>query len=306
MAKPLNKTSYFKYILALLLFGSNGIVANHISLSSYEIVFLRTLIGSLLLIALFKLAGKKIDITKNKRHHFYLAISGIAMGISWMFLYEAYQQIGVSIASLAYYCGPVIVMILSPLLFKEKFTLPKIIGFLVVLCGLLLINIQIQGIYDGNTTWGLFCGIMSAFMYAFMIIFNKKAHSITGMRNSMLQLTISFLTVAVFLGFRQGFVIQISQGDWIPILILGLINTGVGCYLYFSSIDKLSVQTVAIFGYLEPLSAVTFSVLFLREILQPIQVLGAILVIGGAVIAEGIFTSTLLKIVFQFLSMNES
>lgn len=196
MAKPVNKISYLKYILALLLFGSNGIVANHISLSSYEIVFLRTLIGSLLLIALFKLAGKKIDIKKNKRHHFYLAISGIAMGISWMFLYEAYQQIGISIASLAYYCGPVIVMVLSPLLFKEKFTLPKIVGFVVVLCGLLLINIQ--AIYDGKTTWGLFCGVMSAFMYAFMVIFNKKAHSITGMQNSMLQLSISFLTVAVF------------------------------------------------------------------------------------------------------------
>jgi drug/metabolite transporter (DMT)-like permease len=287
MVKQMNKTSYLKYILALLLFGSNGIVAKHISLTSYEIVFLRTLIGSLFLIALFKLAGNKIDITKNKRHLFYLTISGIAMGVSWMFLYEAYQQIGVSIATLAYYCGPVIVMVLSPLLFKEKFTLPKVIGFVADLCGILLINIQ--AIHDGKTVWGLFCGVMSAITYAIMVIFNKKAHTITGMRNSMLQLTVSFLTVAVFLGFRQGFVIHVSQSDWIPVFILGLINTGIGCYLYFSSIGNLSVQTVAIFGYLEPLSAVTFSVLFLREILQPIQVFGAVLVIGGAVFAEGIF-----------------
>lgn len=281
------KSYFFKYILALLLFGSNGIIASHISLTSYEIVFLRTLIGSLLLIALFKLAGNKIDITKNKRHLFYLAISGIAMGTSWMFLYEAYQQIGVSIASLAYYCGPVIVMVLSPFLFKERFTLPKVIGFVAVLCGILFINIQ--AIQDGKTGWGLFCGGMSAIMYAFMVIFNKKAHSITGMRNSMLQLTASFLTVAVFTGFRQGFIIHVSQGDWIPIFILGLLNTGIGCYLYFSSIGNLPVQTVAICGYLEPLSAVAFSVLFLRELLQPIQVLGAVLVISGAVFAEGIF-----------------
>lgn len=86
-----------------------------------------------MLIILFKLGGNKIDISKNKRHFFYLAISGIAMGVSWMFLYEAYQQIGVSIASLAYYCGPVIVMVLSPLLFKEEFTLPKTAGFVAVL-----------------------------------------------------------------------------------------------------------------------------------------------------------------------------
>lgn len=285
MEKPIYKITYFKYILALLLFGTNGIVASHILLTSYEIVFLRTLIGSLLLIALFKLTGNKIDYTKDKRHLSYLAISGIAMGVSWMFLYEAYQQIGVSIASLAYYCGPVIVMVLSPLLFKEKFTLLKVVGFAAVLCGILLINIQ--AFHDGKTAWGLFCGVMSAIMYAFMVIFNKKAHSITGMRNSMLQLTISFLTVAVFLGFRQGFVIHVSQGDWISIFVLGLINTGMGCYLYFSSIGNLPVQTVAIFGYLEPLSAVLFSALFLREILQPIQILGAVLVIGGAIFAEG-------------------
>jgi drug/metabolite transporter (DMT)-like permease len=172
MANSINKKSYLKYILALLLFGSNGIVASHISLTSYEIVFLRTLIGSLLLIALFKLVGNKFDITKNKRHLFFLTISGIAMGVSWMFLYEAYQQIGVSIASLAYYCGPVIVMVLSPILFKENFTLPKVMGFIAVLSGILLINTQ--AIHDGKTAWGLFCGVISAVMYALWSSLIKK------------------------------------------------------------------------------------------------------------------------------------
>lgn len=280
------KQAYIKYLLALLLFGSNGVVASYISLTSYEIVFLRSLIGSILLISLFKLADNKIDLTKNKRHLLYLIISGVAMGVSWIFLYEAYQQIGVSIASLAYYCGPVIVMLLSPLLFNERFTLPKVGGFVAVLCGILLINTQ--AIHDGKTPWGLFCGVMSAIMYAFMVIFNKKAHSITGMKNAMLQLITSFLTVAVFLGFRQGFIIHVSRSDWIPILILGLLNTGIGCYLYFSSIANLPVQSVAVCGYLEPLSAIAFSVLLLKEILQPIQMLGAVLVIGGSIFAEGI------------------
>ena len=280
------KQAYIKYLLALLLFGSNGVVASYISLTSYEIVFLRSLIGSILLISLFKLADNKIDLTKNKRHLLYLIISGVAMGVSWIFLYEAYQQIGVSIASLAYYCGPVIVMLLSPLLFNERFTLPKVGGFVAVLCGILLINTQ--AIHDGKTPWGLFCGVMSAIMYAFMVIFNKKAYSITGMKNAMLQLITSFLTVAIFLGFRQGFIIHVSRSDWIPILILGLLNTGIGCYLYFSSIANLPVQSVAVCGYLEPLSAIAFSVLLLKEILQPIQMLGAVLVIGGSIFAEGI------------------
>ena len=90
-----------------------------------------------------------------------------------MLLYEAYQQVGISIASLAYYCGPVIVMILSPFLFRETLTWPKIAGFLTVLAGMCLVNLQ--ALDEGKTIWGLFCGLMSAFMYALMVTANKKA-----------------------------------------------------------------------------------------------------------------------------------
>lgn len=52
-------------------------------------------------------------------------LNGVVMGACWMFLYEAYQQLGVGLASLPYYCAPVIVMALSPLPFREKLTAPN-------------------------------------------------------------------------------------------------------------------------------------------------------------------------------------
>jgi drug/metabolite transporter (DMT)-like permease len=278
------KNAYFKYILALLLFGSNGIVASHISLSSYEIVLLRTLIGSILLFALSSLTRVRFTFWLHKRQFLFLVISGMATGASWMFLYEAYQQTGVSIASLAYYCGPVIVMALSPLLFHERLNLLKVVSFLTVLCGVFLVNAH--AFQEGKTGWGLFCGGMSAIMYAFMVIFNKKAKNITGLENSTLQLSISFLTVAAFVGLKQGFIFPVASMDWAPILTLGLLNTGIGCYFYFSSIGHLPVQTVEICGYLEPLSAVIFSVLLLQETMQLVQILGSALIIGGAVFGE--------------------
>ena len=278
------KRSYFKYIFGLLLFGSNGIVASYIDLSSYEIVLLRTLIGSLLLIILFFMGKGTMTFYQYKKQFFCLVVSSIAMGASWMFLYEAYARIGVSISSLLYYCGPVIVMALSPLLFKEKLTAIKVVGFLSVLCGVFLVN---GNAFDGNgDTFGIFCGLLSAVMYSLMVIFNKKAYNITGLENAALQLLISFLTVAAFVGFKQGFEIHIQQSSILPILILGLLNTGIGCYFYFSSIGNLPVQTVAICGYLEPLSAVLFSVLLLKETMLPIQIVGAVMILGGAVFGE--------------------
>lgn len=278
------KSAYFSYILALLLFGTNGIVASHIDLSSTEIVLYRTFMGSLLLVAIFFIGKKKWTFYKYKKDFFFLIISGIAMGCSWLFLYAAYQTIGVSISSLLYYCGPIIVMILAPVLFKEKFTKKKSLGFIIVFIGIILLNGAVMS-KDGNR-FGLFCGAMSALMYSLMVISNKKARKISGLENSLLQLTISFITVLIIILTNGNFTVHIPENSILPLIFLGLVNTGLGCYLYFSRLDKLSVQSVSILGYLEPLSAVILSVIILHEHMTLVQIIGAVFILSGATYAE--------------------
>ena len=273
-----------KYIAALLLFGSNGIVASLISLDSSEIVMYRTLIGSALLIALYLLSGGRFTFYRQGRSFAFLALSGISMGVSWLFLYEAYRRVGVSVASLGYYCGPVIVMAVSPLLFRERLTKRKLLCFFVVLAGIVLVNSG--ALHEARSLAGMACALASAVMYACMVCFNKKARGITGMENAALQLSLAFLTVFVYVLLWQGVGVHIPAGDIAPLLFLGLVNTGVGCFLYFSSIGAIPVQSVAILGYLEPLSAILFSVLFLRESMTPMQAAGAALIILGAIGAE--------------------
>ncbi len=283
----MNKNNYIKYIFALLLFGSNGIVAQQIDMESTNIVLVRTFIGSVLLLTIFYLSKNRIDFKNtDKKSMLYLTISGIAMGCSWMFLYAAYRQIGVGMASLLYYTGPIIVMILSPIIFKEKITAQKCICFAVVLIGIFLLNIQ-QGKFELKST-GFILGILSAVMYSIMVIANKKADKITGMKNASLQLLISFLTVAVYLLIKGEFLTSLPKApaQWLWLAFLGLINTGIGCYLYFSSIGSIPVQAVSILGYIEPLSVLIFSVLFLKEEFILIQIIGAILILSGAVFSN--------------------
>lgn len=102
----------------------------------------------------------------------------------------------------------------------------------------------------------------------------------------MYQLIISFLTVAAFMQTKQSLSLPSVWQNLFPVLILGIVNTGIGCYFYFSSITKLPAGSVAICGYLEPLSALIFSAFFLREHLTGIQLLGAVLIIGGAMYGE--------------------
>jgi drug/metabolite transporter (DMT)-like permease len=175
-------------------------------------------------------------------------------------------------------------MILSPLIFEERLTTTKIIGFLIVLIGIFLVNGQAAA--NGVNKWGLFCGSMSAVLYFFMVTLNKQSKEIIGMENSVIQLTVSFLTVAVFVGIKQHFIICVPSVDWPWILFLGIVNTGIGCFLYFSPLSKHPVQTVAVFGYLDPLSAVVFAALLLGEEMTAVQIIGAACIIGGAMTGE--------------------
>lgn len=276
--------SLLKYLAALLLFGSNGIVAGQISLSSQEIVLFRTMIGSALLIVLYLIINKRFTFYRHKRSAIFLVLSGFAMGVSWLFLFEAYRQVGVSVASLGYYCGPIILMALSPVLFNEKLTKRMLFCFLAVFVGIVLVDGN--AFYKSHNLGGIAFALLSAVMYAVMLCLNKKVEGISGMENATVQLTAAFVSVFVFVAIKQWLHFDIQASDIAPLLALGLLNTGIGCFLYFSSIGGIKVQTVAILGYLEPLSAIFFSFIFLGEQLLVGQIIGAILIISGALCAE--------------------
>lgn len=276
--------AFLKYVSSLLLFGTNGIVAAHIALASQEIVWFRTLFGSLLLVGIFVATRRKLTCLQSRRAFLYLVLSGVAMAGGWLFVYEAYQRIGVSLGTLLYYCGPVLVMAAAPWLFKERLTARKLFGFAVVFAGLVMVNgLALQ---EGADVWGILCGVGAALTYALMVCFNKMATSADGFENSMIQLVVAFAVVTVFLGVTSGLDMVIPSEAWPYILVLGLLNTGLGCYWYFSSLGSLPAQTVAVAGYAEPLSAVIFSAVLLGEQLLPLQILGAACIIGGAAFSE--------------------
>lgn len=278
------KKSYLKYIVGLLLFGSNGVVASAIALSSYEIVLLRSVIGGAALLVLFLGTGGRVTAYHHKKALFFIIVSGAAMAADWLFLFEAYAQIGVSLGMLVNYCGPAIVIALSPALLQERLTRSKVIALSAALSGACLISGT--AVVSGISAWGLFCAVMSAVSYAVMVLSNKMAKEVGGTENAVLQLLSTALIVTVFVGWKQGFGMEIARGDWLPVLWLGLVNTGLGCFFYFSSIGKLPAQSVAVCGYIEPLSAVLLSALVLHERMTGWQILGACLIIGGALYGE--------------------
>jgi len=273
---------YGMYILAMLLFGTNGYLVAHISLQSSEIVLVRTLIGGLVLSALV-LLQKDFVLSKIKSEFRNLLAGGVALGLNWVALFAAYRMLNVSLATLIYYAGPMLVLLFSPWLFREKLTKRKLAAILIVAVGLLCITGSIAA---GKLSMaGLITAIASAMFYAALIVFNKRIHNTSGLQTAAVELDVAFVVVLLYVLFTSGFSCPLAA-DIPYLLIIGLLNTGLAYFLYFSGMQRLPAQSVALISYVDPVSALLFSAWLLNEKMTMLQIAGAVFIIGGAIIGE--------------------
>jgi drug/metabolite transporter (DMT)-like permease len=110
----------FKIVISMVVFGTLALFVKNISLPPEEIALFRALIASAAIIFYKALTAEKLLFAQIKKELPILFLSGAAMAFNWIFLFKAYNHTSVSIATLSYYFAPVIVMIASPILFKEK------------------------------------------------------------------------------------------------------------------------------------------------------------------------------------------
>ena len=274
--------SYGMYILALLIFGTNGLLVANISLESSQIVLMRTLIGGAMLTGLVVFGGG-FDKKSVREEKVPLLLGGTALGLNWVALFEAYRLLNVSLATLIYYVGPILVLVFSPVLFREKLTGRKTLSAIIVAIGLICISGSI--VVTGMNSMGLLAAIISALLYASLIVFNKKIVRTNGMQTAAIEVDVAFVVVLVYVLCTAGLP-QITGRDLPYIAIIGLVNTGLAYFLYFSGLKKLSGQSVALISYIDPVSALVFSALLLHEVMTPVQVVGAVLIIGGAMVGE--------------------
>ena len=263
---------YGMYILSMLLFGTNGYLVAHISLQSSQIVLVRTLIGGLVLSAMV-LLQKDFSFSRIKPELGNLLAGGIALGLNWVTLFAAYRMLNVSLATLIYYAGPMLVLLFSPWLFREKLTKRKLTAVIIVAVGLLCITGSITA--GKLSITGLLTAIGSALFYAALIVFNKRIRNTGGLQTAAVELDVAFVVVLLYVLFASGLSYPMTA-DIPYLLIIGLMNTGLAYFLYFTGL----------ISYIDPVSALLFSAWLLNESMTMLQIAGAVFIIGGAIIGE--------------------
>lgn len=276
-----------KYIIAVILYGTIGMFLRQVSVPSEIVVVCRGIIGSAF-ISVFSISQKKrLDRVAIRENLIWLVISGVCLGLNWVLLFAAYMHTTVAIASLCNYMAPIIVVVIAPFVLHEPINKRKIPCVIAAFIGIVFVS----GFWKGVTgdASGILMGLMAAICFVIIVICNRKMQSINPYDKAVIQLVISAITVLPYVLIKNwGTEIDWNARSIVIIIILGLVHTGLAYCLYFSGMSTLPVQTVAILGYLEPVVSVLCSAVILHEHMDISGWIGAVLILGAAIISETI------------------
>ena len=282
------KRSFFMLILAMFIYGTIGIFRRYIPISSGILAFARGIIGSVFLFLFVLLRGHKFHFSGSRKKLILLILTGAIIGFNWIFLFEAYQYTSVAIATLCYYMAPILIILVSPFLFHEKITLRKAICVLIALIGAVCVSgVPDTGIPKIGEMLGILFGLGAAVLYAAAVMLNKKIVGIGTYEKTILQLFSASVILLPYLLFTEDFSsLEMTGTSFLMLIIVGIVHTGIAYALYFGSVEGLKAQTVALFSYVDPITAILLSAVILQERMTIWGILGTILILGSAIFSE--------------------
>ena len=271
----------------MVIFGTIGLVVRYIDLSSSERALLSSLIGCLFLTLIFFIMKNRISWSLVKSNALFLILSGIALGGNWIFLYQSYDHTTIANATLGYYFAPVFVMILSPFVLREQLSIKKIVCISVAIIGMLMIVADGVRASSSDDLLGFSFGLIAAAFYAALLLLNKFIKDMGKLELTIIQLGTTTLLLMPYVFLTEGFGIFEVSGSSIPyILILGIINTGIGFWLFFSGMEGLKGQSIAMLSYVDPFVAIMISAMILQEQMTFVQMLGGALLLASTFVSE--------------------
>ena len=276
----MNNSATLRYLFALFLYGTIGFFLHFTEYSSEFVVLCRGLLGSLFIVLVLFAKRQKIDMEAIRKNLQLLLISGFALGFNWVFLFAGYRY-GIAISSLMNYMAPIAVVVISAILYREKIYPLQVFFIAMAFTGMLMLT----GIFEQDTAVDMHCviyGLLAAAGFVILVLCNRKLEGIDPLEKTLVQLFSSALIVFPYVLFNHGFPSHLDMLSTVIVLILGFLHTGVAYICYFSSINVLPPQSIALLGYLEPVLNFLIGVFVFHEPMGLLSIIGAILIVAAS------------------------
>jgi drug/metabolite transporter, DME family len=289
LKKPI-RLGYLYVAIAAVLWAISGAASKFLfnsGLSPFQLIQLRTTISLLGLFlwlilrhpALLQIAWKDLP------YFFFLGTFGIAAA-QFLYLF-AISKINVAAAILLHYTGPVFVALYAVLFTQEKLHRVTVLAIFTTLIGCYLVVEAYHLDLLSMNRAGIAGGLLAAIAFAIYTISSEY-----GMR------TYSSWTVLVFALFfaaglwnilhppLEAFLHAYSAVEWGWILFIAICGTIIPFGLYFKGIHLIRPTHASITATIEPITAAVFAYFFLGESMEPLQILGGIMVIASIILLQ--------------------
>ncbi|TAA35237.1 DMT family transporter [Pseudoxanthomonas winnipegensis] len=268
-------------VVAMLMSGTIGLLVVSSQQSPTNVVFFRCLFGAATLIIVCAALGLLRRKAFSPRMLALVLFGGLAIVGNWLLLFAAYGRASISMATAVYNTQPFMLVGLGAIVFRERIsasTLAWLALAFVGLVGVVRVPPAVLAV-PGEYLHGIALALGAAFLYAVSSIVTKHLKGTPPHLLALLQLGVGIVLLAPFAQFDA---LPSSPRQWLDLVVLGVVNTGVMYVLLYGAIQKLPVAMTGALSFVYPVVAIAVDRIAFGQSLAWTQVLGALLILLAA------------------------
>lgn len=272
---------YIFAALAAATYGTNPAFAVPLynqGMNPTSVLMLRYLFSLPILLIIIFARGRNLSLRRNQIAP--VAILGVLMGLSSLGLFESYKHMNAGIASTLLFMYPVMVALLMTFFYHERFRITTGLCLIVMAFGLMML-IHSDG-ENSVSLIGFLLVFLSSITYAIYLVMtnvSKTIKTIPTVKLLFYQLLIGSSVFIFMLMAGEPLTFPAAPAGWLNISALALLPTVMSLYCTTAAIQRIGSTPTAIFGALEPVTAVVLSVLILGQTMSVNDIVGGILIV---------------------------
>ncbi|MDF2465956.1 MAG: protein of unknown function transrane [Ramlibacter sp.] len=290
--RALSGTAFATLLLIALMMGANHVAARIAFNNGVDVataVVFRSLVTAVVIIALLVLQGARVRFTA--RHKQMLPVIGLLIGVQSLCLYSAVARLPVALALLAFNTYPIWTAFWARVVYRQRPERAMLVAMPVILVGLAL-ALDVFGAASGlgaSAQWarigaGVAFALAAAGTFGLALVFTQhEAGDVDGRVRTATTMTIAGLVALATVGIQGGFHLPTAAPGWWGLAILTFLY-GTAFTIMFTVLPRLGVVGNSAIMNVEPVFALVLGWLILGQSIAPVQVVGALIVVGAVMV----------------------
>ena len=270
----LSRLGFFTLLLIALMMGANHVAARiafNNGLDVASAVAVRSVVTALVVTLLMVVQG--VSFALRRRQRIALLAIGLLVGAQSLCLYSAVARLPVALALLAFNTYPLWTALWAWVIYRQRPERAVLIAMPIILAGLAL-ALDVLGAASGLGASGQWSRIGVA-----LVLTQHEAGEVDGRLRTVCLMSVATLVALGNVAVQGGFHLPQAAAGWWGLAMLTFLY-GTGFTIMFTVLPRLGVVGNSAIMNVEPVCALVLAWLILDQAIAPMQVAGALLVVG--------------------------